>query len=657
VSEIEPSYRGQVFRRTDDPADLDRAEADEEVRYVGWAEIQSLLARHGVTLAAVILIAGQVAWKASFLNQFYFRQDDLHFTELSMQYGLSWKYLSYVGSGHLHPGVLLVTWIMAKLALYNWGAATVLSLAFLVVASFACWRMLRTLIGNRPAILIPLAVYLATPLTFPDDSWWSSAVESLPLQAAIFLAVTAHVLYVRTGRYGHLIAAAWWLAVGLFFFEKAVFIPVVLFIITAGFLEPGRLIHAAWQSLKRYWRAWAVYAVLVCGYLALLLATLRQSTVKPAPASLSTSIIFSWGLITKTLLPGLLGGPWTWVQETNAAVAYSNPTVAMIWVAGCLAAAVIAASIALRYRAWRAWTILAAWVVLADVVPILLGRLATGSFRQLLSLDTRYVADAAPLAVVAVALAFWPVFQSGDRAAAQHHQERFTGSAWTRVGILVTCAIVVSSISSVVNYEKATHLANVLGRHYLSNAKAALAHQPAGTVIFDEDTPQYVMVGVYYQNYALESVALAPLASRQTARDVRWTQHPSGNIDRLLMFDTFGILRTAIVRGVGSLPHPQACLPDRRGKIAIRFGRPSPSYSGVLRLGYYAGQASAGYVLSVRYGSEVRRLMLDTGLHSAYLPVSGSASGITISVPAGIGVCVGDAQAGNLQPQPLGPIP
>ncbi len=646
-----------MFRRTDHPADLDPAKDDEEVRYVGWQEIQSLLARHGVTLAAVILIAGQVAWKASFLSQFYFRQDDLHFTELSMQYGLSWKYLSYVGSGHLHPGVLLITWIMAKIALYDWGAATLLSLAFLVVASFACWRMLRTLMGNRPAILIPLTVYLATPLTFPDDSWWSSAIESLPLQAAIFLAVTAHVHYVRTGNYRHLIAATWWLAVGLFFFEKAMVIPVVLFIITAGFLEQGRFIHAAWQSLKRYWRAWAVYAVLVCGYLALLLLTLRQSTVKPAPASLATSIIFSWGLITKTLLPGLLGGPWTWVQETNAAVAYSHPAVAMIWVAGCLAAAIIAASIALRYRAWRAWTILAAWVLLADVVPILLGRLATGSFRQLLSLDTRYVSDAAPLAVVAIALAFWPVVQSGDRAAAPQHQERFTGSAWTRVGILVTSAVVVCSLLSVHSYEKATHLANLLGRHYLSNAKAALAHQPAGTVIFDEDTPQYVMVSIYYQNYALESTALGPLASRQTAGNVRWARHPSGNIDRLLMFDTFGLLRTAVVRGVGSPPHPQPCLPNRRGKIVVTFGRPSPAYSGVLRLGYYAGIASAGHVLSVTYGSDVRPLTLEYGLHSAYLPVNGSAGDITISVPAGVGVCVGDAEAGNLQPQPLGPIP
>ncbi len=511
--------------------------------------------------------------------------------------------------------------------------------------------MLRTLIGNRPAILIPLTVYLATPLTFPDDSWWSSAIESLPLQAAIFLAVTAHVHYVRTGTYRHLIAATWWVAVGLFFFEKAMVIPVVLFIITAGFLEPGRFIHGAWQSLKRYWRAWVIYAVLVIGYLAVLLVTLRQSTVKPAPTSLATSIVFAWGLITKTLLPGLLGGPWTWVHGTMA-VAYSNPAVAMVWVAGCLAAAIIAASIALRDRAWRAWMILAAWVLLADVVPILLGRLATGSFRQLLSLDTRYVADAAPLAVVAVALAFWPVVQSGDRAVAPHHQDRFTGSGWTRVGILVTCAIVASSVWSVVSYQKATHLANLLGRHYLSNAEAALAHQPVGTVIFDEDVPQYVMLGIYYQNYALESVALGPLTSRQTARHVRWIQHPSGNIDRLLMFDSFGSLRTAVVSGVSSLPHPQnPCWPDRRGKIVVKFGRPSAPYSGILRLGYYVGHASAGHVLTVHYGSEVRQLMLEYGLHSAYLPVNGSASGITISVPAGVGVCVGDAQAGNLQPQ------
>ncbi len=118
---------------------------DEEVRYVGWHEVRRLLARHGVTLAAVILIAGQVAWKASFLSQFYFRQDDLHFTELSMQYGLSWKYLSYVGSGHLHPGVLLITWIMAKIALYDWGAATLRS----------AWRSLSSPASHAGACCAP----------------------------------------------------------------------------------------------------------------------------------------------------------------------------------------------------------------------------------------------------------------------------------------------------------------------------------------------------------------------------------------------------------------------------------------------------------------------------------------------------------------------
>ena len=593
---------------------------EEEVRDVGWPEFRSLLARYGVTVAAVILIAGQVAWKASFLSQFYFRQDDLHFTELSMQYGLSWKYLSYVGSGHLHPGVLLITWIMAKIALYNWGAATSLSLAFLVAASFACWRMLRTLIGNRPAILIPLSVYLATPLTFPDDSWWSSAVESLPLQAAIFLAVTAHVHYVRTGTYRHLIAATWWIAVGLFFFEKAIVIPVVLFIITAGFLEQGRFIHGCLAEPQA------------------LLARVgdlrgprdrlsRRAAGDAAAVHCQASTNFARHIDSFRLGPDYQDAPARVARRSvdmgarNKAVAYSNPAIAMVWVAGCLAAAIIAASIALRYRAWRAWTILAAWVLLADVVPILLGRLATGSFRQLLSLDTRYVADAAPLAVAAVALAFWPVVQSGDRAVAPHHQDRFTGSAWTRVGILVTSAVVASSLWSVVSYQKATHLANLLGRHYLSNAEASLMHQPAGTVILNEDMPQYVMLGIYYENYALESVALGPLTSRETAGHVRWTPHPSGNIDRLLMFNSFGSLRTAVVSGVGSLPHPQSpCWPDRGGKIVVKFGRPSAPYSGILRLGYYVGHASAGHVLSVKYGSEVRQLMLEYGCTALTFP-------------------------------------
>ncbi len=636
-----------------DLAERDREDNADDERQVGWPEITGWLVRHWLTLAAVALIIGQVAWKSLFLSHFYFRQDDFHFTELGMQYGLSWKYLSYVGSGHLHPGVLLLTWIMAKIALYNWAAATSLSIALLVLASLACWRLLRVLFGHRPAILIPLILYLVTPLTFPDDSWWSSAIESLPLQAAIFLAVTAHVHYVRTGRIRHVIAAACWLAVGLFFFEKAMVIPALLFAITAGFLVEGRLVSSLRRTLVWYWRAWAAYFVLVAGYLALLLMTLQKSTVRPAPTSITVSLTFAWDLIRQTFLPGLLGGPWNWEMTRNAAVAYAAPAAGFVWAAVLVTCAIVAVSIAMRARAWRAWAILVGWIVLADVVPIVLGRLATASFAQVLGLDTRYLADAAPVAAVCLGLAFWPVVKSPDAGPAAQPNHEFVGSlAWRGFGVVMTGLVIIGSVWSVNSYEQVSNIPNVLGRHYLANVKAALAGQPAGTVILDQYMVPYVMWNIYYGKYALQSRAVGPMASSAAAKHVRWEARPGGNIDKLMMFGPFGTLLPAQVHGTASrqLPFAKACWPVHHGAIVVRFTAPSSVFTGILRLGYVADPAVAGEVATISYGTELRHLVVEAGLHSAYLQVTGSASAVRVTLSAPSHLCVGDAQAGNLRP-------
>ncbi len=348
-----PGERGEPTRLAD---------ADEEA---GLPETLAWLRRHKVTIGALALIIAQLFWKASFLSSFYFRQDDFHFTELAIQRHLSWNYLSYVGSGHFHPGVLLVVWILSKLAIYSWDAASAITIAMLILASLAAWRLLRTLIGNRPAILIPLALYLLTPLTFPNDSWWQSAIESLPLLSAIFFSLTAHIHYVRSGRFRHVLAAAAWLAVGMFFFEKAAVIPLVLFGVTAAFLVDGRFASSARQSVQRYWRAWLVYAGLVAAYGALLLEVLRNSTVQPGSASAASSLTFAGHLVKDTLVPGLFGGPWTWYflpPKYGQAVAYAAPASQLAWLSILVAVGIVVASIVTRGQAWRAWAILAAWL-------------------------------------------------------------------------------------------------------------------------------------------------------------------------------------------------------------------------------------------------------------------------------------------------------
>jgi len=625
---------------------------DSDGEDVGWPQVTAWLKAHQVVLIGLGLILIELIWKSRFLHVFYFRQDDFHFTELALQYGLSWKYLGYVGSGHLHPGVLFLVWILAKAAPYHWAAAIWMSLLLIAIASLACLRMLLTLFGNRLAVLIPLTLFLVTPLTFPDDSWWSSAIESLPLQITIFLAVTSHVHYVRSGRYRHAAAAAFWLAIGLAFFEKAIAIPLVLFALTAGFFIDARIMTSIRVSLIRYWRAWAIYVVVIAAYLAVLLPALQHSTVKPKPTSLGTMVTFSWSLVRQTLLPSLLGGPWNWSQSGYNAIAYTQAPASLVWLAAFAACAIIALSIAVRGRAWRAWAILLLWVLIADVVPMLLGRLATAGFAQILALDTRYVADAAPLAALSVALAFWPVVH-GDRQAATAGSERaprdfFDRPVWQVVGVVVIAVIVAGSFYSVNRYKKVTELYNYAGNVYLVHAKTSLADLPPGTVIEDQPMNPVVMWNIYYLNYADQSVALAPMESATTRRNVRWATHYDGTIVRLLMFDPYGNLVKANVAGVrAAAPTANNCAPIRHGVARLRFPRQSAPTTGILRVGYLAGPHPSGTV-TIRYGSTTRSLVPQPGLNSAYFSVTGSASEVTFTMPTPAGICVGDAEAGNL---------
>ena len=69
----------------------------------------------------LILIAAQLIWKSIFIGNYFFWQDDFHFTELALGHSFTWSYLTYVGAGHLFPGVYAIVWVVSRVALYNWG--------------------------------------------------------------------------------------------------------------------------------------------------------------------------------------------------------------------------------------------------------------------------------------------------------------------------------------------------------------------------------------------------------------------------------------------------------------------------------------------------------------------------------------------------------
>lgn len=613
------------------------------------------LRQRAVLVIGGVIILAEIIWKGLFLSRMYFSQDDYVNLDIALKSPFSWHYLTLIGAGHLYPGLRALTWVLARIGLYNWSLDAGVALALVALASLAALRLLRTLFGDRPAILIPLGIYALTPLTVPDLGWWWCAMESLPFQLAIFMSLAAHVLYVRTGGRRHLLAAVAWLVVGLLFFEKAVVLAPLLFAVTAAFLMGQRSwLGGAAATLRQHWRAWVIYGAITAAYAVLLIMALSASGQQAhAPTSLSAAGSFSWTIVKDTLTTGALGGPWRWLPIGDRQYALAAPPVAAIWFAGLMAVAVLGVSIWRRIIAWRAWAILVGWVVCADMAPIIFGRLNTG-LQGVLGLETRYLADAACVLALSVGLAFWPVTgtqadesRSGHRASANTattHQQNLRYAS-----VVLVVFVLISSVWSVHTYEISTP-GGPAAKSYITNAKRAVTLAKRGTVVLDQYMPQNLVEGLFGKKLAIESAVIGDLEQGKLAGKFRWTGNPDGTVDGLMMFGSDGKLYPAVISGDYSVHRTgtgfKACWPERKGRIVVRLQTTSTVYDWTLHFGYIWG-APAGTIY-VRYGSHLYQVAVEPGVHSAYLGVSGDVASFSV---VGLGpnhLCVAGAESGEL---------
>jgi hypothetical protein len=624
---------------------------------VDWPEFVAWARNRGIVLFGLVLIAAQLIWKSIFLSHYFFYQDDFHFMELALGHSFTWSYLTLVGAGHLFPGVYAICWVVARIALYNWAFAATITIVMLAAASLAALRLLRTLFGSRPAILVLLLIYLLCPLVMMDTRWWSAAIELLPLQLAIFMALNAQVHYVRTGRFRHAIAAAAWLAFGLIFNEKALILPLLLFAISSGFLMEGPWPAAIVRCLVKYWRSWAVEAAMLAGYAVVFASSLHASTVQPKiPDTAAGVFTLIWELVKDTFVPGAIGGPWQWFPTSDAQYASSAPPAMLAWLSLIVAGAVIMASIWSRRQAWRAWAILGGWLLAADVAPVVVGRIAEIT-PGVLALQTRYVADAVPVLAICVGLAFLPL--AGQPETSRRRPVGADGGQTARlVAAGLVGAFVIGSVWSVQDLQNTT--SGLMSRLYVQNAEAAVAQAPAGTVIVDSLVPSALMIGAFGK-YARTSMVIGPMESAGDAARIRWTSQPDGTIDHLMVFGPDGRLHQAALYGPASVPFPakRGCQRVRRGRTVVQFTSPTYSGPGVLRIAYLASAAVNGDVVTVSYGGSTQVLTVKAGLHAAYFPVRVSARSVTVSGISGAavtGLCVGAMQAGFIVPASSGPV-
>lgn len=643
------AIRARAGRETTRPDRLAEGSPPEPREATEW------LRAHGVTLAAVALIAAQLWWKATLLAHSYFRQDDYQYLGRATDNGLGWKYLMQVDDGHLAPIGMALNWVLARISLFSWPLICAVLLPLLAAACLAMLRMLRTVFGNRPAILIPLGLFLFSPLSLAAADWWAVAFEILPLQIAMFMAIDAHVRYLRDGRTRTAVTAVIWLAIGMAASDKGAVVPLVLFAVTAAFFVTEPRTHWAKAIVRagaKYWRAWLLYGGLLAGYLVLYFIQLSGSSIQPSsPGSASRVASLTATLFEKNLVPGALGGPWQW-WAGGLGYAQAGPPAQLEQLAWAVAIVVVIASCVCRVGAWRAWAIGIGWVVAADLFPIAFGRLQVFP-ATLLGVQTRYVTDATGILALCVGLAFLPV------AGEQDAYRLRAGTMGVRVHVravlaVLACAFLVGAAVSEQELESVTAASVTAARSYIATMRVAVTHAPHGATIVTGATPAFIMDPGLFWLQGYTSKVAGPIAQTEPPRQLTFTAAPHGQAGQLMIFNARGQLLTAAVAGPSSWPPPpgRSCWPVTAAATSIPLSGTLYRWPWMVRLAY-SGPAGR---LAVSFGGNPSTVSWPAGKGVVYVPVLGAGDSVSLQLVGGVttSTCVTDLTVGSIQPVPSG---
>ena len=290
------------------------------------------------------------------------------------------------------PGAAALARVMASVAPMSWPAFVILELVGQLAVDLLLYGLLVQLFGRRPAVLLPLAVYLASTLPLVGGLWWSAALVQLPLQLALLVAVTGHVRHLRTGGTGAMVASSLAVAIGLLFSPGMALVPLLLLVGTA-----------MWGSLRRSRRVWPAQIAAVAAGLA------ARALTSAAPLVDATTLADNArdlpGTLLHTVLPGLVGGPGAWSPAVLPLVV-PDPAGAVVLTAAVVVAAVVLVTVLVHRGALRAWLLAAAVTVVVLVSGVFS---PTGADSGGLTADVVPPAVLALVAALALGLASLPV--------------------------------------------------------------------------------------------------------------------------------------------------------------------------------------------------------------------------------------------------------
>lgn len=591
-----------------------------------------------VTVVALLLICGQVAFRAWAAGGSWFYSDDFLFLGRSGigEANAEWFFTPH--NIHVMPVALWLTTWVAQAGAFAWWAAALQIVAMQALASLSFWWLLRTLFGNRPAILAPLAVFLVMPASLGPVVWWAAAVNQLPHQIALFGFLAFHVRYLRTHRRRDLVGAAAAFLLGLAVYTKTLlFLPLVA-LLTIGFLVEGRWWFRPFRALGRWWALWTTYAIIALLYVGFYINATPSAATPDRTAVLDTLQLS----IVRAVGPALLGGPWQWqsldVSGGGGPRLFAGTPwglVALSW--ALLGAFALWSMVHRRGAGWAPLLVLGYSV--GSALLIAFGR--AGAFgTEVAALELRYHTDVPAIAALAAALAWLPVL--GSPAPVSPRPGVAIPALPRRPWIVaVTAVAIVGASWSSLRFIEPWHTAERMPqRAWVATATSELSGRPVPIV--DTGVPDMVVWSAAFPGNLVSHV-LSPLQDRVRTVDYGVDLHALG---------ADGSLAPAHVPGLPrSQPGPdEGCgyrVHDESRTIAIE---PVVAFPFWLSINYVA---SAESEVTVVAGENRREVTLPAGAHTFLMQTGGAYDAVTLTPASASVLCVDNINVGPVTPLEL----
>ena len=585
-----------------------------------------------VVQAALAMVAVQLVFRGWVRYGSWFRYDDLGFVSRMTNDGPGLGTAVAQYGGHVMPVGMWLTWLANAVAPWQyWPIATLLVLGQLL-ADVGCLALLLRLFGSRPGILPPLALYLFSAISIPSVLWWASGANQLPLQAAFFWGLHAHVAYLRTGRARHALATAAWLVAGLACFEKTLLVLGAIAILSLAYFADGSLP----QRLRTLWRHYrlgiSLYTALGVAYL--VLYVLIGLTFDPRRAGNPGLDYLVSNMVVQAWLPGIVGGPlhWTFLGPNNL----PRPGAAGVLVALAVAVVVVRELAHTRRRSLRAWW-LVVFFLACNLELVLAGR---ASFvGPAISLDYRYQAELPAVTAIALACAALPILGAVEPV------EIVRSSRLLDVPVrVVALTAVVSLLGTVSAGQLAWHWHRTNdARPYFDNLFTDLQRTGRPVPLVDASAPTTLMLAASFPGNEL---------SHLLHDDPHGAVFVRVATDHLSMVDQRGRVVPAVVPAVRrARPGPRPPCGYRVGSAPVQVPlNGAVAYGGWwVRIGYLA---SAAGPVRVTVGDASYSTMVSPGVHALYLRGGGRFDSIRIEgLSDNVAVCTNDVTVGRPVPR------